>query len=195
MTMAEFESGSETESEEGEYNIDDLSYKVNSFLQKNRLELGFAVTDDILDSVLVSLSMNKDALNSDALKEYKEFLNKYGSIRRTAFDIYQCELIEDEELDDQIRKSNMDKKINAIISTQRLFHASVRKAGWNEKTCWLIAKDEDGQYFMNLATSSNLGHVYYVDRSGNILHFSNDFSVFLHQFFNMYQQKKSIQKK
>lgn len=181
-----------SESEEEEYSKDDLSYKVNSFLQKNELELGFAVTDGILDSVLIRLSMNKDSLNSCELKEYKEFLNKYGSIRHTTFDIYQCELIEDEELDDEIKKSNIDKKVDAIISTQSLFHNSVKKPGRNEKTFWLIAKDQDNQYFVNLNKNSNLGHVYYVDSSGNLVHFAKDFSEFLNKFFEEYE--KGIQK-
>ena len=75
------------ESEEEEYSRDDLSYKVNSFLDNNELELLFAITNDILHSVFSKLSMNNSSLNSHKLKEYKEFLNKYGSIRHTAFDI------------------------------------------------------------------------------------------------------------
>ncbi|UWW97177.1 MAG: SMI1/KNR4 family protein [Candidatus Cardinium sp.] len=180
------------ESEEEKCSEDDLSCKVNSFLDKNELELGFAITDDILDSVLINLSMNKDSLNSYELKEYREFLNKYGSIRDTAFDIYQCEIQEDEELDDKIRKSNIEEKVKKITSTQISFHRSIKKRGRNEKNYWLIAKDRDTQYCINLEKNSNLGHVSYVDSSGNFVNFAKYFSEFLDKIFKKYE--KSIQK-
>lgn len=179
-------------SEEGEYSEDLIFYKINSFVRKNRLELGFAITDDILDSVLTKLSMNKDSFNSYELKEYKEFLNECGSICRTSFDIYKCELSEYEYLDDKIKEGNIDKKIDAITSTQSLFHNSVKKPGRNEKNFWLIAKNQDTKYFINLNKNSNLGHVYCVDNSGNLVHFAKDFSEFLNKFFEEYE--KGIQK-
>ena len=179
-------------SEEGEYSVDDTFYKINSFLRKNRLGLGFAITDDILDPVLISLSINKDIFNSYQLKEYKEFLNKYGSIRNTPLDIYKCQLTEDEELDDEIRKANIDKKVNEIKSTQILFHRSIKKRGRNEKNYWLIAKDQNIQYFINLEKNSNLGNVSYVDSSGKFVHCAKDFSDFLDEFLKKHE--KSIQK-
>ena len=176
------------ESEEEEYSRDDLFYRVNSFLAKNRLGLGFAVTDSILDSVFINLSMDKDTFNSYELKEFKKFLNLYGSIRRSAFDIYKCELIEDEELDDEIRKVNTDTKVKAVTSTQILFHLSIKQGGINQKNYWLLAKDEDAQYCINLERNSNLGHIFCVDSSGSLVYFAENFSDFLDPLFNKHRK-------
>lgn len=50
--------------EEKRYAKNLIFYKIDSFLRENRLELGFAITDDILDLELTKLSMNKDIFES-----------------------------------------------------------------------------------------------------------------------------------
>ncbi|TSJ80934.1 MAG: SMI1/KNR4 family protein [Candidatus Cardinium sp.] len=177
------------EKKPSEESLDD---RVNKFLSKNRLELGFAITNDILGSSIKKLGMNINSFDQYELKGYKEFLNKYGSICRTSFDIYKCELSEYEYLDDKIKESNIDKKVNVITSTQILFHRSIKKLGRNEKNYWLISKDQDIQYCINLEKNSNLGHVFCVDSSGNLVHFAKDFSEFLDKFFNKFE--KCVQK-
>ncbi|UWW97650.1 MAG: SMI1/KNR4 family protein (plasmid) [Candidatus Cardinium sp.] len=179
ITKPQEESSSEEEPIE-----DDLLFgKVNKFLQKNRLELGFAITDLILDSARKKLGMN-EIFGLDELKDYKNFLNKYGSISNTTFDIYKCDL----NIRDKIKKNNIDKKVDAITSTQILFHRSIKKRGRNEKSFWLIAKHKDTQYCINLAEGSNLGHIYYVDSFGNLTPFAKDFSEFLDKFFDEYEK-------
>lgn len=158
--------------------------KINKLLKLRKSKQGCPIDNDEIRFVLEELGRNENMFDLDSLEEYKEFLNQYGAIHGEGFEI--CGPTED--------MNDTEKKVEYMVSMQSKFekHLKEQLPRLNEKTktCWLIAKNGDKQYYIDLS----IGRIYIYDIADYgrfyVKIFAKNFLEFLDKFFEDY--KKNI---
>ncbi|MEF2229233.1 MAG: hypothetical protein V3581_04350, partial [Candidatus Cardinium sp.] len=118
--------------------------------------------------------------NSNLDKDYRVFLNDYGSIYGSG--IYICGPTKD-----------CDNKHGYIVSKQAGFEHRCRINRMTEekiKLTWLIAEDENNQYYLDLSKEKDeRGYISSIDSNGISRNFAKSFLNFLDSFFEAYKIK------
>ncbi|MDN5247425.1 MAG: SMI1/KNR4 family protein [Candidatus Cardinium sp.] len=163
---------------EGGSNEQLIYEKINRFLKMRHFKKGSSVTSDEINSVFENLGMDIDKFNIASLENYKEFLREYGAICGEGFEI--CGPT------DEINDTG--EKVKYIVSMQREFEAHCRAEGKgvDVKSCWLIAKHRDEQYYISLKDRS-VGRVYVLKADNFPELFADNFLAFLDKFFEKYE--------
>ncbi|WP_162789913.1 SMI1/KNR4 family protein [Cardinium endosymbiont of Sogatella furcifera] len=160
-----------------------LDEKIKKFLDKEDFEKGSPVTNEELDLVINKLGRTVDMFNMSSIdKEYKAFLNKYGSIDGGGFEIYGP----------TVHTGDNEKRIQYISSIQRGFENRCRTSKMKAaqiKSCWLIAGiDQGDEYYINLSGKKK-ENIYSISPDGKSKLFAKDFLEFLDKFFESYERK------
>lgn len=159
-----------------------LDEKIKKFLDKDDFETGSRLTSNELDLVINKLGRTVDMFNVFSIdKNYKTFLNKYGSMDGGGFEIYGPAKSD---------AGDKEKRIQYISSIQRGFEDRCRISNMKQiKSCWLIAGiDQSDEYYINLA-GRNKDNVYSISPDGKSKLFSRNFLEFLDMFFETYERK------
>lgn len=129
------------------------------------------------------LGRTSDIFNINSIDtEYKEFLNIYGSINGSGFDIYGPNEY----------NSDSGDKIQELLSIQKGFEnrcTSNKMKAEKVKSCWLIAGiDQGDEYYINLSRKKKK-NIYSIRPNGESKLFAKDFLEFLEKFFEAYERK------
>lgn len=156
-----------------------IDEKMNKFLETNKFGQDSPLSDEELKEVIKKLKRTEVEFNIDLLdKEYRKFLNKYGSIHGEGYRI--------------IGSSSRINKINHSASVQLGFENCCKIDGIKEKivkSCWLMASiDQEDQYYFNLA-SKNKNYIYSLNHEGRTKIYAKNFLDFLDKFFESFQRK------
>lgn len=156
--------------------------KINKLLELSNSKQGCPIDNDEIRFVLEGLGRNENMFDLDLLEEYKEFLNQFGAIYGEGFEI--CGPTKD--------MNDTEERVKYMVSMQRSFEEKFKELKRKETTPWLIAKNGDKQYFINLSGGTSLGSVYIYDIGdhGNpyTKRFAESFSEFLDKFFEDYKK-------